>query len=138
MEKHVALSGEHLQTGDHFSSSFSTSAVDSAPVAMASLVSVQPGNCGSCAVACTAAASAGMLRDASVIEASTAPASAAEGSAGGDATDSTVCTAAHEGKTAAVMFPAAFAWLRKPGVWHFHVPCHHIAGTHFQGSTKKI
>ncbi len=64
MEKHVALSGEHLE-----------------------------------AVACTAAASAGMLRDASVIEASTAPASAAEGSAGGGATDSTVCTAAHEGKT---------------------------------------
>ena len=55
-----------------------------------------------------------MLRDASVIEVCTVPVSRSAGAAGGGGTDCPVCTAAHEGTTAAAMFAAAFAWLREP------------------------
>ena len=94
-------------------SSLSCSAVDSAAVGLSALVPGEPGSCATSPGPRAPAASPAMLRDASVSEASNAPASCSAGGAGGGGTDASINTAADVGTTSAAKISAACPALRE-------------------------
>jgi hypothetical protein len=90
---------------------------------MSALVPGEPGSCTTSPGPRTPAASAGMLRDASVSEASNAPASCSAGGAGGGGTDASISTAADVGTTAGAKISPDFPALRELDLWApFHFP----------------